>query len=103
MTNDERATIYGKAMLELKECNDDIAALASYFSAYSQKLDRVHAMAKRFVYDPLGIAADRIPNSEHLKNDNLTLTRADFGDKVDEMVRLMNRAQELKTEVAKFQ
>jgi len=60
-------------------------------------------MAKLFVYDPLGVATDQIPNSEHVKNDNLTLTRADFGDKVDEMVRLMKRAQELRTEVAKFQ
>jgi len=102
MTNDERATIYGKAMLELKDCNGNIAALAAYFSEYAERLQGASRLAKRFSHDPLEIAPDQLAFSEHVKNDNLRLTRADFGDKVDEMVRLTRRAQELKAQVEKF-
>jgi len=102
MTNDERATIYGRAMLELKECDADIAALATYFSAYAERLQSASGLAKRFLLDPLAKSTEYIAFSERVKEDNLRLTRADFGDKVDEMVRLVGRAQELKAQVEKF-
>jgi hypothetical protein len=102
MTHEEKATIYGQAMLELRECNSDIAAFSAYFSNYAERLTVAINMAKRFASDPLAIAADQIPFSEHAKNENLRLTRADFGDKVDELVRLTRRRKELKAQVDSF-
>jgi hypothetical protein len=102
MTNDERATIYGRAMLELKECSGNIAALAAYFSDYANRLEHARTAAKRFASSPLAIAPDQVAFSEHVIDDNLRLTRADFGDKVAEMVRLTRRVQELKVQVENF-
>jgi hypothetical protein len=89
-------------MLELRDCNGNIAALAAYFSEYAERLQNASGLAKRFVSDPLAIAPDQLTFSEHVKDDNLRLTRADFGDKVDEMVKLVRRARELKAQVDRF-
>lgn len=102
MTNDERATIYGRAMLELKDCTRNIAALSAYFSDYANRLIAASHAAKSFASNPLAISPSQIPFSEHVKDENLSLTRANFGDKVDEMVRLSKRVQELKAQVDEF-
>jgi hypothetical protein len=60
MTNDDRATIYGKAMLELKECQRDIAALKTYFSEYAERLKRASSVAERFAANPTDLAPDQV-------------------------------------------
>jgi hypothetical protein len=102
MTTDERATIYGRAMLDLKECTQNIAALSAYFSQYAERLQQASGMTKSFANNPLAIAADQLSVSEHIKADNLQLTRADFGDKVEELISLTRRAQELRAQVERF-
>jgi hypothetical protein len=64
MTNDERATIYGRAMLDLKECNANIAALVAYFSDYAARLHSAGDAAKKFVIDPVGVT----PNQGYWQN-----------------------------------
>jgi len=102
MTNDERATIYGRAMLELRDCKGNIAVLVAYFSEYAARLESASAAAKRFASLPLSIAPDQTAYSDHVKDDNLRLTRSDFSEKVDEMVRLSRRFQELQAQVDRF-
>jgi hypothetical protein len=102
MTGDERATIYGRAMLDLKECNANIAALLAYFSDYAARLHSAGDAAKNFAIDPEGVSPNRGVLAEHVKQENLRLTRADFGEKVDELVSLVCRARELKAQVDRF-
>lgn len=102
MTNDERATIYGRAMLELRDCRGHMAALALYFSEYAARLETASGVAKRFGANPLAIAPDGKTYDEHVKDDNLRLTRADFAEKVDDMARFARRVQELQAQVERF-
>lgn len=102
MTNDERATIYGRAMLELKDCKGHVAVLESYFSEYAEQLENASGMARRFAKNPFEIAPDQLPFGEHVKRGNLRLTRADFAEKVDELVKATRRMQELQREVERF-
>jgi hypothetical protein len=102
MTNDERATIYGRAMLELKDRKGGIALLQAYFSEYAERLQGASVTVRRFASDPLVSASIQRTAGEHVKDDNLRLTRADFGEKVDELINLTRRMQELQKQVEQF-
>lgn len=102
MTNDERATIYGKAMLELRDCKSTIAILESYFSEYAHQLQEASGLARRFASNPLETATDQLTLSEHVKRGNLRLTRADFADKVDELLTATRRMHEIQKQVERF-
>ena len=97
MTDEDRATIYGRAMLALKQCKTDDAALRSYFSNYRE----ANGTVRKFLADPC--CTDPVDWAAHMKNDNLRLTRADFGENVDELIRVTRRLRELEEEVKKFQ
>jgi hypothetical protein len=102
MTDDQQATIYGKAMLEHKACKAQVAALVAYFSEYAERLDEARGVVKKFASDPLGIAPDWIALADHAKRHNLGLTRAGFGDQADEFIRIVKRMRELQEQIDKF-
>ncbi|MGC2109683.1 MAG: hypothetical protein WA655_09210 [Candidatus Korobacteraceae bacterium] len=100
MTDEDRAAIYGQAMLSLKQCRADAAALRSYFSDYAQKLESAHIIVKAFLEEPE--ATHPVPWAGDAKKANLRLTSADFDDKVEEFLRVRRRIRELEDEVSKF-
>jgi hypothetical protein len=100
MTEEDRATIYGRTMLELKQCKTDDAALRSYFSNYREQLERASNALRKFLADPC--CTEPIDCAAHVKDNNLRLTRADFEDQVGELIRVTRRLRELEEEVKKF-
>ena len=102
MTDEERSALYGRAMLKLRQCKLDIAALELYFVEYAERLTEASGAVRHFLSDPCAIAVDDLAIAEHVKKWNLRLTKAGFGDKVDELSNLTRRARELQERVDKF-